>query len=53
MQGWTRRLAGDLHVSPDFIEGRVETEFNLYKEDTQQFSQCFGDSLLIEIREWV
>lgn len=24
MQGWTRRISGDMHVGPQFIEGRQE-----------------------------
>jgi choline-sulfatase len=30
MQGWTRRPAGDLAVSDEAIDGRVETEFDRY-----------------------
>jgi choline-sulfatase len=29
MQGWTRRVGGDVHISPWYIEGRQEHEFAL------------------------
>ena len=32
MQGWTRRIGGDLHVDTPYIEGRVESEFQRYRE---------------------
>lgn len=31
MQGWTRRIAPDAHVTPRFIEGAIEEEFTRYK----------------------
>lgn len=30
MQGWTKRIAPDASVSPNFIEGRIEEEFAKY-----------------------
>ncbi len=35
MQGWTRRVAGDLNVGAELIDGRVEKELDLYKGNTQ------------------
>jgi choline-sulfatase len=33
MQGWTVRLAPDAHVTPRFIDGRVEEEFQRYRAE--------------------
>ena len=37
MQGWTDRPAGDLHVTPPHIEGKVEEEFSRHERPFQDF----------------
>ena len=37
MQGWTDRPAGDIHVSPPHIQGKIDDEFTKYERPFKDF----------------
>ncbi|TBL75703.1 sulfatase-like hydrolase/transferase [Paenibacillus thalictri] len=39
MMGWTRRIGGDMHVEPSFIENKQEDEYTKYKIAPQKWTQ--------------
>jgi choline-sulfatase len=40
MQGWTQRIAGDMHVETRYIDGRVEEEFARYQQPPLKWSNA-------------
>lgn len=40
MQGWTKRLYGDMELSPTFVEGKVQEEFDRYARPSPKWSQA-------------
>ncbi|MEF3304461.1 sulfatase-like hydrolase/transferase [Paenibacillus sp. GYB003] len=40
MQGWTKRLYGDMEIAPSFLEGRVQAEFDRYARPSPKWEQA-------------
>jgi choline-sulfatase len=40
MQGWTKRLYGDMEVSPTFLEGKVQSEYDKYARPSPKWEQA-------------
>lgn len=40
MQGWTKRLYGDMEISPAFLEGKEQSEFDKYARPSPKWSQA-------------
>jgi choline-sulfatase len=40
MQGWTKRLYGDMEVSPAFLESKEQSEFDKYARPSPKWSQA-------------